>query len=309
MRCLAWPDRADPARPARFLAGLTLSAWIGLAGLAGVAGMAGVAGLVPATSRAAAPAAEPAAARLVGIAGVEGRPRMTAHLFTPLPDPAADALRHPSSGPASELRPAIVMLNAAPTAATGPNPTSGRATRISAQHLAWGRFWAEHGYLALLVDGSGARGPAQALDALAWLRQRPDVDPARIGLQGWSASGSTVLNLAFRTPPERGAAPGFRAAMAMYPGCGAGVWNRQSAKARIELLVLLAGRDDGNASCQTGLQDAQRIGGAVNIVLYEDAGHGFDEPAPRRLTTGSNRYAARDALARAEAFFARTLGP
>ena len=66
--------------------------------------------------------------------------------------------------------------------------------------------------------------------------------------------------------------------------------------------------DDFARAHEPGAGVTQRIGGAVNIVLYEDAGHGFDEPAPRRLTTGSNRYAARDALALATRGGAEVLG-
>src|SRR3954468_5034621 len=72
------------------------------------------------------------------------------------------------------------------------------ATTLSLRHKAWGREWADAGYLALLVDGFGPRGypqgfprfsydsrpdtlsettvrPLDAYGALAYLRSRSDV--------------------------------------------------------------------------------------------------------------------------------------
>ena len=57
--------------------------------------------------------------------------------------------------------------------------------------------------------------PLDAEGALAWLRDRNDVAPGRIFLQGWSNGGSTALNTMIR----QGAKGGFRAALAFYPGC------------------------------------------------------------------------------------------
>ena len=90
------------------------------------------------------------------------------------------------------------------------------ADTLSLRHKAWGRIWADAGYVALLVDSFGPRGypkgfprfsyadrpaavsevtvrPLDAYGALAWLRARPDVIPDRIGLHGWSNGGGTTL--------------------------------------------------------------------------------------------------------------------
>ena len=87
---------------------------------------------------------------------------------------------------------------------------------LSRRHQEWGHFWANQGYLAVLVDGFGPRGyphgfprfsydtrpetlnevtvrPLDAYGALVWLRTRSDVIADRIGLQGWSNGGSASL--------------------------------------------------------------------------------------------------------------------
>src|SRR3954451_19765312 len=120
------------------------------------------------------------------------------------------------------------------------------ATTLSRRQKAWGREWAEAGYIALLVDGFGPRGypqrfprfsydsrpdalsettarPLDAYGALAYLRGRSDVIADRIGLQGWSNGGSaTIATMALDAPGITQPSPqtGFRAALAFYPGCG-----------------------------------------------------------------------------------------
>ena len=65
--------------------------------------------------------------------------------------------------------------------------------------------------------------PLDAYGALRYLRTRRDVMADRIGVQGWSNGGMTVLVTMSDHAPgiERPtAASGFRAAIAEYPGCG-----------------------------------------------------------------------------------------
>src|SRR6202000_2880616 len=58
--------------------------------------------------------------------------------------------------------------------------------------------------------------PFDAEGALTWLRARSDVADQPVFLQGWSNGGSTTLNVMTRQADK----PGFRAALAYYPGCG-----------------------------------------------------------------------------------------
>ena len=99
------------------------------------------------------------------------------------------------------------------------------------------RFWAEHlrdhGYVAVLVDSFIPRGIDEvctgrhtlsavrdraddARGALQFMRQRADVQAARVGLIGWSNGGAAVLSVMFdKGAPQRD----FRAALAFYPSC------------------------------------------------------------------------------------------
>src|SRR5450755_1162681 len=112
--------------------------------------------------------------------------------------------------------PAIVMMHGR----AGPYSSAAHgkynATTLSKRHKEWGEFWAARGYIALLVDSFGPRGyaegfprgsyadrpdavseqtvrPLDAYGALKYLRGRRDVSPDRIGVQGWSNGGMTVL--------------------------------------------------------------------------------------------------------------------
>ena len=60
------------------------------------------------------------------------------------------------------------------------------------------------------------QSPLDAEGALAYLLSRRDVAPKQVYLQGWSNGASTTLNVMIR----QGKGPGFRAALAFYPGCG-----------------------------------------------------------------------------------------
>ena len=112
--------------------------------------------------------------------------------------------------------PAVVMLHGR----AGPYSSLAKgvytAATLSKRHKEWGEFWAQRGYIALLVDSFGPRGyasgfgpgtyenrprevseqtvrPLDAYGALKYLRTRRDVSPDRIGVQGWSNGGMTVL--------------------------------------------------------------------------------------------------------------------
>ena len=112
--------------------------------------------------------------------------------------------------------PAVVMMHGRAGAYSSAANGVYDASTLSRRHKAWGAFWAEHGYVAVLVDGFSPRGypagfprysydsrpeelnevtvrPLDAYGALAYLRARPDVDGEHVGLQGWSNGGSATL--------------------------------------------------------------------------------------------------------------------
>lgn len=206
------------------------------------------------------------------------------------------------------------------------------ATTLSARHRDWAQFWADHGYVALLVDSFGPRAhpsgfprgsyasrpaavseqtvrPLDAYGALAYLRTRADVSGDRVGLQGWS-NGAMAALVAMAGPAPGGAGPaaGFRAALALYPGCG-----MERLKGRYvpyaPVLLLLAGADQevSPARCADLAARSRAAGGALEVVTYAGAEHGFDDPRASRQEREANRRAALDARARAERFFRERL--
>jgi carboxymethylenebutenolidase len=231
--------------------------------------------------------------------------------------------------------PAVVMMHGRAGAYSSRARGRYDASTLSQRHQMWGRLWAMQGYLALLVDGFGPRGypegfprfsyesrpkelnevtvrPLDAYGALTWLRARSDVVAGSIGLQGWSNGGSAALaTMAVNTPTVSAPTPatGFRGALSFYPGCGLrGEFSdgyRPYAPVRI-----FHGSDDEEVSprlCARFVQQSRAVGGDIEITIYDDATHGFDDPGKKRQSRPANAFATRDATARAVRFFARQL--
>jgi dienelactone hydrolase len=229
--------------------------------------------------------------------------------------------------------PAVVMMHGRAGAYSTLANGTYDATTLSQRHQFWGRWWAEQGYLAVLVDGFGPRGypqgfprfsyksrppeldevtvrPLDAYGALRYLRSRPDVVGDRIGLQGWSNGGSATL--AAMAPDAPGIADhtptaGFRAAIAFYPACQlkehfAGT--DYSAYAPLRLYMGTADEEVSPKRCRALLEDAN---GDVKTKFYKDATHDFDDPGRRRQSISANAQARDDVIRRATEFFAAQL--
>ena len=102
-------------------------------------------------------------------------------------------------------------------------------------------------------------------------------------------------------------ASGYRAALALYPGCGPKALLAPDL-ATTAPVALLLGSDDEEVSparCQEMAQRSIAAGSKVDVVLYPGATHGFDDPGRSHQSVPGNRSALEDALKRAIAFVER----
>ena len=261
----------------------------------------------------------------VYFASGDGTTQLVGYVFAPLnsgPHPAVVML-HGRAGPYS------ANINEDCTLVARDVSSPCNASSLSRRHEAWGNYWADHGYLALLPDSFGPRNkghgfgrfshgdperedvnersvrPLDAEGALSYLRSRADVVPDRIFLQGWSNGASTVLNVIYRQASKPSG--GFRAAMAFYPGCGPRALISQDYKAASPVTVFLASDDEevSPVNCHRVLDTARTNASPIDIVDYAGATHDFDDPGKKRQSIEANRTARDDVLRRASALFAR----
>jgi dienelactone hydrolase len=170
---------------------------------------------------------------------------------------------------------------------------------VSPSTQAWGRWFRDRGYIALVVDSWAARGMQEgcsptsldlpsaerfddAIGALRWLHRQREVDRERIGVVGWSNGGVFAMSLVNGPSHERarrrGVAlpePGVRAAVAFYPGGCESLVHELAVR---PLLVLMGDADDWTAPgpCQEMVTAMRGRGADVSIVLYPGAVHYFD---------------------------------
>jgi carboxymethylenebutenolidase len=245
--------------------------------------------------------------------------RLVGYIFEPSgrgPHPAVVML-HGRAGPYSSLAKGVY------TAAT-----------LSKRHKEWGAFWAERGYLALLVDSFGPRGypqgfprgsyesrpsevseqtvrPLDAYGALRYLRKRSDVIGDHIGVQGWSNGGMTVLvTVSDQTPGINHPTPetGFRAALAEYPGCGMEAINgRYHSYAPLLMMIASADEEVSPKICEAFAKRAKASDSMLESIVFKGAEHNFDDPGKKKQSNPANRHATEEAMRRAEAFFADRL--
>ena len=229
---------------------------------------------------------------------------------------------------------AIVMLHGRAGAYSSLANGVYTAKTLSRRHKEWGEFWTARDYTALLVDSFGPRGypagfprgsyndrpaevseqtvrPLDAYGALEYLRRQPSILKDRIAVQGWSNGGMTVLaTMSDQSPglPLPGHQPGFRAAIAEYPGCGMdaikGVYH-----AYASMLMMLAGDDEevSPQRCEEFAKKARNDGDDLKVIVYPGASHNFDDPSESKQSNPANRRATEETHRRAAAFFASQL--
>jgi dienelactone hydrolase len=231
---------------------------------------------------------------------------------------------------------------------------SGLGPRSSGGPDRWARDLVSRGYVVIMPDSFSTRGfpdgvctdpsptradvgpgrrARDAYAALAYARTLAYVDGRRVGLMGGSHGGSTTLIA--MSAPERDGEPlardkqdGFRAAVALYPGCAAQLQRRRAApgayKPIAPLLILVGEKDDWTPAepCRQLAAASAAAGYPVRITVYPDAHHSFDSDRPVRFvearvnpnsptgrgaTTGGNREAWSNSIREVTAFFAANL--
>jgi carboxymethylenebutenolidase len=245
--------------------------------------------------------------------------KLVGYLFEPSGNGphAAVVMLHGRAGPYSSLAKGVY------TSAT-----------LSKRHKEWGAFWAERGYIALLVDSFGPRGfpggfpqgsyenrpatvseqtvrPLDAYGALHYLRGRRDIIGDRIGVQGWSNGGMTVLvTMSDHAPGIEQPTPetGFRAALAEYPGCGMdAVKGKYRPYSPLLMMVASADEEVSPKRCETFAERAKASGAKLEIIVYPGAEHNFDDPGKKKQSNPANASATEDAMRQAEKFFGAQL--
>ena len=264
-------------------------------------------------------AAEPEGVEFPALKEFEGKPvTLTGWLFRPA-----------GAGPF----PALVLMHGC----SGLYASQGDLTP---SYRRWAELLNEQGYVALLVDSFNPRGHwsicdqqkrtilqsrervADAYAALRWLSEQPLVAKGRVGLLGWSNGASGTL---YAMRPKSRLDPGFRAAVAFYPGCRALSRATPPYQPYAPLLILIGEADDWTPAgpCLQLASTARSSGASIEIVTYPGAHHSFDrinspiryrpsvrnpnQPEGRGATVGEHPAAREDAIKRTLEFFAKTL--
>jgi len=271
----------------------------------------------------AAPPPIPPLAEPVTFPSADHTTMLVGYLFTP-------------QGPHPARMPAVVMMHGRAGAYSEAADGEYDERTLSRRHQQWGHFWADQGYLALLVDGFGPRGyphgfprfsydsrpdslnevtvrPLDAYGALAWLRSRSDVIADRIGLQGWSNGGSASLASMAQPSAPGVVSPtpvtGFRGALVLYPACGLKGQFEQGLipYAPVRVFQGTADEEVSPKRCAELVDKSRALGGDIELTLYPDATHDFDDPGTARRSNPANVAATSDVMPRAADFFARVL--
>lgn len=175
----------------------------------------------------------------------------------------------------------------------------------------WARLANEAGFMAVIVDSHAPRGIARAealetvckgtrllgqeragdvLAAYEIVRRRSDVDADRIVIAGWSHGAWSAMDLVALNPPHRwpagirpeGIAPlNIAGLIGVYPYCGRGAWTKAIGwRAPVKVLMLVAGSDTivDPKECPRLGERLKARGADIDMKIYEDADHVFDDP-------------------------------
>ena len=206
-----------------------------------------------------------------------------------------------------------------------PANASGKLPALVVIHEWWGlNDWvkeqasklADQGYVTLAIDlyrGKVAKTPDEAHEimrgvpddraardltaAADFLRSQPNVDPARVGDIGWCMGGGYALNLALADPKLKVAVINYGHLM---------VDPANLSKINAKVLGLFGGLDRGITPADVhSFEDAmKKAGKSIEIKIYDDAGHAFENPNNK---DGYKPQDAADAWQRTTAFLDKNL--
>jgi len=164
----------------------------------------------------------------------------------------------------------------------------------------WAQRLRSWGYAALILDsfeqrgidnvcGRGAAFPPRerakdAFAAGAYLRARADIDPARVGLIGFSHGGATAIAASVENRVKAFDGQPFAAVVAYYPGCPA-----VAPRLANDLQILIGAADDWTPAehCSDWVALYAKADGHKPLLkIFPDAVHAFDAKAPSRLYFG-----------------------
>lgn len=150
---------------------------------------------------------------------------------------------------------------------------------------------ADQGYVTLAVDlyrGKTASSPEEAHElmrglpndrverdlraAVSYLKTRKEVDPKRIGAIGWCMGGGPALDLAIQEPTLAAAVVNY-GHLATDPA--------RLEKINAAVLGIFGGQDRGIpvVDVRQFESDMNGLGKKIEIVIYPDAGHAFENPS------------------------------
>lgn len=146
---------------------------------------------------------------------------------------------------------------------------------------------------ATVCTGARLQGRERAGDlyaTLAWARRQPWADSARISVIGWSHGGWTIMDaLALRTGEEMRRATGLEdldrepleglaATMIVYPYTGVGTYTgNRDWRIAPRSTAIIAQRDYIVGSTRSALERQRARGAPMEIVLFENATHAFED--------------------------------
>lgn len=203
------------------------------------------------------------------------------------------------SGDAKAKAPAVVMMHGRSGAYISAANGTYDQTTLNARHKAWARLLAGAGYVVLMLDDYGSAGfpagfkarqkrpealddvaarPLHAFGALRYLRSRPDVDPARIALLGWANGGTATLAALADDKPGDMKRLGFRAGVAIYPGCGRFRSRTYRAYAPLRIFIGTADKVSSPKFCDQVVDAARDAGSRITFTRFDGATHSYDFP-------------------------------